>query len=133
MKKLIAGLFAAILTTAGLVAVSSAPAQAACKQGYTCVNTRVNIAGANVVKRGKPVKVKFRVGTNGNIAPKGTVTVVLKKAPNGRTITRTVSARKAATAINFGKLGKGKWNLTIRYNGDDGFKNANNKKTIRVR
>ena len=58
MKKLLSGLIAAFLLSAGFVAVSAETAQAACKstQYVKCPATSTKASGAKTVKRGKKPK-----------------------------------------------------------------------------
>lgn len=135
MKKLIAGLFAAILTTAGLVAVTSAPSSAACTR-YVCNNTQpVKPKPQNNVKAGskpKPIKVDVKV-RGGNIAPKGTVTVVIK-GPGGFSKTIKVAYKGKAVNVALPKLKKaGTYKVTISFKGGEGFRDSKTTTSIKVK
>ncbi|WP_182524744.1 hypothetical protein [Nocardioides dongkuii] len=135
MKKLIVALFAAILTTAGLVAVSSAPAAAGCsKSDYNCIPTKP-VTGDKVVKQGKPAKFKVNVKAKGagNIKVRGKVTITIK-GPGG--FTRTIKASFDGKTITF-KLGKlkkaGIYKVTVTFKGAKGFENSVAKSKIAVK
>jgi len=133
MKKLIAGLFAAILTTAGLVAVTStAPASAACTQ-YVCNNTSSTAKPApKTIKAGKPAKVRVAVKTRGNIKPKGTVTITIKGKGVNKTIRKAYNGK--TLNLNLGKLRKaGKYKVTVTFKGAQGFKDSKTTTTITVK
>jgi len=135
MKKLIAGLFAAILTTAGLVAVSSAPAQAGCKPGYACTPTSSTVKPVSkAIRAGKPAKVKITVKTRGTVQVKGTLTVKVK-GPGGFTKTIKVKVNKSKNfTVKLGKLKKaGKYKVTTTFVGADGFRDSKGKATITVK
>ena len=134
MKKLIAGLFAAILTTAGFVAVtSSAPASAACTQ-YVCNPNSTKVKPApKQVNAGKPVKVKVSVDTRGNVKAAGTVTITIT-GPGGfsKTISKTVSGKDLNLAL--GKFKKpGKYKVAVSYAGSEGFRDSTATTTITVK
>jgi hypothetical protein len=124
MKKLIAGLFAALLTTAGLVAVTSTSAQAACTQ-YVCnATTTDSKPSSKNVQAGKPVKAKIGVDTRGNVRTSGTVTITIT-GPGGfeKTITKKVSGKDINVAL--GKFKKaGKYKVAVAYVGDEGFRDS---------
>ena len=132
MKKLIAALFAAILTTVGLVAVSSAPAQAApCPYGG-CVKVNVK-AKASTTRAGQSAQVTVQVKVKGNVKAKGTVRVVIT-GPKGfkRTVTATVN-KNGTLKIATGKLPRaGKYKVKVAFKGDEGYSNANASATIKV-
>lgn len=134
MKKLIAGLFAAILTTAGLVAVTSAPSSAACTR-YVCNNTQPVKPKPQSVKAGskpKPIKVDVKV-RGGNIAPKGTVTVVIK-GPGGFSKTFKVAYNGKAVNVSLPKLKKaGTYKVSITFKGGEGFRDSKTTTTIKVK
>lgn len=133
MKKLIAGLFAAILTTAGLVAVtSSAPATAACTK-YVCNDTQAKPKAPRVVKQGKAAKVNVQIKTRGNIEAKGKVTVTIV-GPGG--FKRTVKATYDGDTLklNVGKLVKpGIYKVVVSFKGDEGFDDAKATTKITVK
>lgn len=72
MKKIIAGLFATILVVAGLAAFSSSSASASPYPGTIPTYCRAN--AANAPFKGRPARVNFKVGTQGNGQPSGVVT-----------------------------------------------------------
>lgn len=117
MKKLIAGLFAAILTTAGLVAVTStAPASAACGGKYNpCVKTKTTAKAPKQIKRGKKAKVRVVVRpASGNAPVVGKVTIVIKGG--GKTIRKTVTVRNGKVNYTTPKLRKkGKYRVTVTF------------------
>jgi hypothetical protein len=134
MKKLIAGLFAAILTTAGLVAVTSAtPASAACT-AYVCNATTAKGKAPKSLTAGKPAKVRISVTSRGTVEASGIVTVVVT-GPGGfkKTINVNVSGGDS-TAINLGKLtDPGSYKVKITYKGDSGFRDSTARTTIKVK
>lgn len=134
MKKLIAGLFAALMTTAGLVAVTStAPAQAACN-AYTCIATGTTAKPApKTIKQGKPAKVKVSVTSRGNVKVSGTVTLNVK-GPGGYKDTIKVAYSGKQITLNLGKLKKpGKYIITVAFKGADGFRDSTSKSSITVK
>lgn len=134
MKKLIAGLFAAILTTGGLVAATSAtPASAACTR-YVCNATSTSASGPKVVTAGKPAKVKVSVNSRGDVEPSGTVTVTVT-GPGGFKKTIRVSVNRGkSVSIDLGKLAKpGKYKIKVAFDGDEGFRNSTSSSSITVK
>jgi hypothetical protein len=133
MKKLIAGLFAAILTTAGLVAVTStSPANAACTS-YVCNDTQAKPKAPRVVKQGKPAKVAVQIQTRGNVKATGTVTVTIT-GPGGykRTVKATYTGSKLN--LNLGKLAKpGIYTVSVTFKGNEGFDDSKAKTKITVK
>ncbi|MCW2797037.1 hypothetical protein [Nocardioides sp.] len=89
MKKLIVGLFAALLMGTGLVAFTDGAAVAACP--YTgCIDTSTDAGGQHVVRRGSRPSTIVRVFTAGNGQPKGTVFVTYERVKGGFSKTVTV-------------------------------------------
>jgi len=132
MKKLIAALFAAILTTVGLVAVSSAPAQAAPCGYVKCVPVKVK-AKASTTRAGQSAQVTVQVKVNGNVKAKGTVRVVIT-GPKGfkRTITVKVTSNKTLKVAT-GKLPRaGKYKVKVTFKGAEGFTDSKASATIKV-
>ncbi|SDE19837.1 Ig-like domain repeat protein [Nocardioides lianchengensis] len=117
MKKLIAALFVGILTTAGLVAVTStAPASAACGGKYNpCVKTKTTAAKLKPVKAGKKAKISVSVKPASGRAPvNGTVTITIKGG--GKTIKVTVKVRNGKAVYTTPKLRKkGTYKVTISF------------------
>ena len=89
MKRLMVGLFSALLVTVGLVGVSQVSANATCP--YTgCVTTHTRVWVPNApVKKGHKAKVCVKVTTDGNGAPKGRVTATVQRGSDGRMWSRT--------------------------------------------
>lgn len=133
MKKLIAGLFAAILTTAGLVAVSATSASAACTS-YVCNQTSAaKPKPQNNVQAGKkPKPVKVEIETRGNVAAKGTVTVTVKGP--GFSKTYKVNYNGKAVNVKLPALKKaGNYKVTIAFKGDEGFRDSKTTTSIKVK
>lgn len=113
MKKLIAGVFAATLTTAGLVAVSGTAANA---DPYTgTVQTVSSVSTPAAVKAGKPATIKVKVGA-GNAKAKGKVTVVVKNKA-GKTVSKAIVDYKGKTIkVKTAKLKKaGSYKVVVRF------------------
>lgn len=134
MKKLIAGLFAAILTTAGLVAVSSTSASAACTR-YVCNNTQaVKPKPQNIRAGQKPKKVRVAVRVRGgNIAARGVVTVTITGPRGFRKSTRVRYTGKPR-AVNMPRLKRvGNYRVVIAFKGNEGFRDSRTVTVIKVR
>jgi hypothetical protein len=112
MKKIIAGLIAALVATAGLMTVSgNAPAQAACVATKYNPNACVTIVvpkpsgvGTSVKNAPKVKKGKTKAVTLSYSAPKGTkATVVIKVGLKGKkaTATKTLKNVKAGSKIKY--------------------------------
>ena len=112
MKKLIAGLFAAVLTTAGLVSVSGTAASAAPYPGT--VKTQPTAVAPKTVKAGKKLTVKVAVKAGATKA-KGQVIVTVKLGK--KTVSKTTKAYKGkAVKVSSKKLKKaGKYTVTISF------------------
>lgn len=133
MKKLIAALFVGILTTAGLVAVTStAPASAACTR-YVCNPTTTAAKPApKTIRAGKPAKVRVAINTRGNVKPRGTVIITIKGKGVNKTIRKAYTGK--ALNLNLGKLRKaGKYKVTVTFKGADGFRDSKSSTTITVK
>jgi multidrug efflux pump subunit AcrA (membrane-fusion protein) len=134
MKKLISGLIAAFLLSAGFVAVSAETASAACRpsQYVECPATTTSTAGTpKTVKAGKAAKVKVTVKARGNIKPKGKVTVSVK-GPSFKKVLRS-NYNGRSLSLNIGKLKKpGKYKVTVAFIGDN-TKNSAGRATITVK
>lgn len=133
MKKLIAGLFTALLTTAGLVAVTSTvPASAECI-GYVCIPTTTNATAIKTVKAGKSVKVKVAVRVQGNVEARGDI-ILSVDGPGGYSQKMRLAYNGDAVSVNLGKLTKpGKYKYTAKFFGDEGFRNSSDTGTITVK
>ena len=133
MKKLVAGLFTAILTTAGFVVTSTVPAHAQCTE-YVCNSTATNAAAPKSVKVDKAVKVKVKVSTRaGNVEPRGDV-ILTVDGPDGYGRKFRFAYNGDVVVTNLGKLTKrGKYKYEARFFGDQGFLNSSDKGTITVK
>ncbi|WP_122818809.1 hypothetical protein [Nocardioides pantholopis] len=133
MKKLIAGVFAATLTTAGLVAVTGTAATAAPYTGT--VKTVSSVTTPAPVKAGKPAIVKVKVGA-GNAKAKGKVTVVVKNKA-GKIVSKKVVDYKGKTIkVKTSKLKKaGAYKVVVRFapKRNSVFKASKSKTKISVR
>jgi hypothetical protein len=136
MKKLIAAIFVALLTTAGLVATSAGTAQAACP--YTqCVATKTTVTAPATVKAGKKASISVRVKpTSGSAQPVGKVVVTIKKVGGGfkQTVSKTVSGGKAVAIVTKRLTKPGKYTVTAAYAPQSGslFKASQGSKSFRV-
>jgi hypothetical protein len=83
MKKLIAALAAAFMLTLGLVAVSEAPATAACPYSG-CINSTTIARAKPTFKRHHSARIKVTVSAPGNAVPQGTLSLVVTKLNNGK-------------------------------------------------
>ncbi len=82
MKKILSAIILTALVGFGLVAVTSAPANAACP--YTaCINTTTTVKTPAQRQARKSVPVKVNVTAPGNAIPQGTVTVGITKNGKG--------------------------------------------------
>lgn len=134
MKKLIAGLFTAILTTAGLVAATSAvPASAACTQ-YVCVATKTDATAPKSVRVGTAVKIKVKVSApSGNAPVRGKVTLSVK-GPGGFSKTLKANYNNQPVSLNVGKLKKpGKYSYTAKFTGVEGYRDSQDRGTFTVK
>ena len=133
MKKLIVGLFAAILATAGLVAVTSGtPASAECTQ-YVCNATTTKATGAKSIKAGNQAKVKVTVSSRGSVEPSGRVTVTVT-GPGGYKKTMRSGTHGDTVSFNLGKLtDPGKYKVKVTFDGDEGFRDSSSQTTITVK
>ena len=115
MKKLIAGLFAALLMTAGLVTVTGGPASAACTPtAYVqCAPVSVKAPGlAKAVKHGKTktIVVKYNTPTNA----KASVKIVVKGKGFKQTVVKHRVNKGQKVVLKTKKLKKkGTYTITI--------------------
>jgi hypothetical protein len=111
MKKLIVSLLVAFLMAAGLVAASGSAASAA-RCPYTgCIPTDTSGKAIDVRKPGK-VRTTFRVGTNGNVVPKGAVKIVIK----GNGVYRSKVVRYPGTnRASFRGLPRGSFQVFMKF------------------
>lgn len=112
MKKLIVGLFAALLTSTGLVALSGPTATAGHCPYTGCIPTDVS-ARAFSPKPGKVV-VKYRVDTAGNATPRGQVRVVLDGKRNDVRRIKTAPYPKVSRAV-FRHVPKGRYTVKVKF------------------
>lgn len=123
MKRILVGLLAALLMTAGLSTVTSAPAQAACPRAdgnYPgCIQTKVSSKGVKRVAKNKRATIFVGVKAAGNVAPRGTVRLRTFRA--GRVVynqTKTVrraSANVSRTSFKLPRLRVGRYTIRINY------------------
>lgn len=112
MKKLIVGLLAAFLMAAGLVAVSGTTSTAAPRCPYNNCTTTNTSGKAVSPGNSRRVRVNYRVRTQGNVVPRGSVKVIIK----GNGVFRTLTFRyPGKSAVNFGKLPRGSYQVTIKF------------------
>lgn len=122
MKRIVVGLLAAFLTMAGLVAVSPAPATAACP--YTnCVRTAVNSEGAKNIARGKRVNIKVGVRAVGNLPPRGNITLTYYRQGRPSAVARQskpavpagTPANKSGATFRTPKLVPGQYRIVVKF------------------
>ena len=135
MKKLLSGLIAAFLLSAGFVAVSAETATASCKptKYVQCKPVAVSSAGSTkTTKSTKKPKIVVRVKIQGSVQPKGTLTVTIKG--NGKSITQTYKISSSAKKTIIGpKLKKGTYTVTIKFRGAEGFNNSATSYKLKVK
>jgi hypothetical protein len=134
MKKLISGLVAAFLLSAGFVAVSAETASAACAptKYVECQASSTKPTGPKTIKAGKKPKTKVSVNTQGAVKAKGTVTVTYT-GPGGfkKTIKATVVDGKVS--VTGPALKKpGKYKVAVVFTGDN-VKDSKGNYTITVK
>lgn len=110
MKKLIAAAAAAGLLTAGL-AGTAGTANAAPYPPSVVTDTKAQ--APLVIKRNK-VKIKVDVAVVGNVRPKGTVVIIVKKA-NGKKIKNVKRTYKGKKRYSAGNLPRGKYTTIIKF------------------
>ena len=122
MKKLILGLLAAVLMSAGLVATSSTSAQAACgnPQYPACFSTET---GLTVSPRNDgPKRRTFNASVKADdttARPVGVFVFRFKRVGGGASFaTRTVPSSGRVTLER--KFAPGKWNVTVTFQGRNG-------------
>lgn len=119
MKKLIASAVTTALLGFGATAVTAGSAGAAdCPNGpySACVATSsVTKAPANV-RVGNRVRVKFAAVTSGNIAPRGTIKVVVKKRGGGAVSTKTRAYTGGTVKVRSSRLRqRGNYIVKVRF------------------
>lgn len=133
MKKLIIGLFAAILMSAGLVAFSGSTATADPYPGTVDTTTQTN---ANNVRQGRKATVRTDVFTAGNGTPKGHLDIVVKRDAGGFVFRTTRWYDGTTDVVQTPKLKKkGRYTVSARFDARDGsvFKNSSDSTTFRVK
>ena len=133
MKKFISGLFAALLMTAGFVAVVDAPAtanQARCGvSGYPpCVVTQTHANGPAKVTKHKRASYAVNVTASGNKKPAGTIVVIIN--PGHKKFTVKYSGTGKVT-VRLPRLKPGKYSVTFKYIPKGDFKSS--VKSIRLK
>lgn len=130
MKKLFVGLLAAFMMVAGLVAVSSTSASAAPRCPYNSCPTTNTSGKAVSPGNSNRVRVNYRVRTQGNVVPRGSVKVILK----GNGVYRSLTFRyPGKSAVNFGKLPRGTYQVTIKYiPGNNSFARSSQRTVVTV-
>lgn len=121
MKKLISGVIAALLLSAGFVAVSAETASAACTptKYVECQASSTKPAGAKTIKAGKKPKTVVSVKTQGSVKPKGTVTVTYK-GPGGFSKTVKATVVDGKVTVTGPALSKpGKYKVSVSFKGDN--------------
>ena len=112
MRKLVAGLLAALLMTAGMVALTSTTASAG-RCPYTgCIATDTSGKAVDTKRPGK-VRVNYKVRTRaGNTIPSGRVKVIIK----GNGVWRgKVRAYPGQNAVRFFRVPNGAYQVFIKY------------------
>ena len=140
MKKLLVGLLAAILMSAGLVGFSGSPANAAKCPYSGCVKTRtVGVAISAKGSRQAYMKAKVRV-RGSDVVPTGKVrTIVVKKKKNGnvKRVARLTGNldKNGVVDFNLENLRKGKYIVIFKFKGNQaaGFANSQNGAKFRIR
>jgi hypothetical protein len=121
MKKLISGVIAAFLLSAGFVAVSAETASAACKptKYVECQASSTKPVGPKTVKAGQKPKTNVTVKTQGSVKAQGTVTVTYK-GPGGFSKTVKATVKNGKVTVVGPKLTKpGKYKVTVSFKGDN--------------
>lgn len=104
MKKFVAAVLAVAMMGFGLVALTSGPASAACPYSG-CVRTSVVAKERpHRVKPGQRVRIKFTVAAGGNVAPKGSVRIVVKRKGGGFNFTRTVNYKGGSVKLRSNRV-----------------------------
>jgi hypothetical protein len=133
MKKLISGVIAALLLSAGFVAVSAETASAACKpsQYVDCPASATKATGPKTVKKGKKPKTSITVKSQGGVKPKGTATITYKGPGVKKTIkVKVVNGKASVTGPALKK--KGTYTVTVSFVGDN-VKNSKSTYKIKVK
>lgn len=132
MKKLLFGLFAALMMATGLVGVSAGGAQAACP--YTgCVDTTTSANGPSRVTKGEAAEFCVRVGTGGEGRPRGTVTMNIARVKGhfAYTATKPYHGKRCFGTPALNKLGF--YRVRFHFEGKGAYGNSNDWTNFRVR
>lgn len=143
MKKIIAGLFVTILLATGLVAFSTSASTAGGVAGARApypgsIDTNCEADALNSPRAGRPAKVRFRAGSDGNGAPHGVVTFKYKKRSNGNTV-RTFTEQYQGPEWQryaFSGIPKGSYHVDVHFNtkpADSVYKNCDTGFNQKVR
>ena len=138
MKKMIAGLFTAVLMAAGLVGVSEGSASADCGAYSGCVDTRTTVHGPfEDVFRHNVARIRVRVHPIGsNVQPLGNVQVIVRRVRDGAVYYRETKAYEGGKLVFISpKLHKrGKYTVLARYKPRAGsvFNSSQGTDTFRV-
>lgn len=134
MKKLLSGVIAAFLLSAGFVAVSAETASAACapSQYVQCQTTSTKASGPKVVKAGKKPKLAVVVRGPGNVKPKGTVFVTYKSKGFSKTVKVKYNGKPAAVVGPKLKK-KGVYAVLVVFKGVTPFKDSTSTFKLKVK
>lgn len=115
MKKILASVTTGALMGLGLVGMSTGAAQAECP--YTsCFATSAVTKAPAAVSVGKKAKIKFAAAASGNVAPKGTVKVTVKKKGGGFKSTKTKAYAGGTIKVKSGKIpSRGDYVVTVKF------------------
>lgn len=119
MKKLISGLFAAVLMAAGLVVATGSTASANCtpSQYSGCVRTVTDVTTPGIVPKGSKAKVCATVKAKGsNATPVGTVVFKVKRNTGRYFFKTTKNLRDGKACVKTGRLKRtGGYGVTAKY------------------
>ena len=138
MKKMIIGLFSAVLMAAGLVGLSGGAAQADCTAYTGCVNTNTKVNAPNRdVAQNNVARIRVRVSpTAGNAQPVGEVKVKVRRNRDGKVYYRETKAYEGGKIVFISpELAKrGKYTVTARFIPMNGsvFNSSSDTDTFRV-
>ena len=114
MKKIIAGLFTAAALTAGAVAVSGAPADAAgTYPGNVNVVSHVSAPSHIAPHQSATVKVSFNLA--GAKAPKGRVIFLVRRGAEGTIVARSTHAFSKHLTFTTPRLHRGHLQLIVKF------------------
>ena len=112
MKRLLSGVAVATLAMGGLMAVSTAPADAAPYPGT--IKTTCHITVVN--SKASSVKLVIRVSAPGNGEPRGKATIILDRDGRGDRETKERPYDGGRDVIDFGKQKTGNYTATFDFN-----------------